>query len=211
VLIKHFIRDLAAEHGRPFMGITPEAMQLLVDATWPGNVRQLRNLVESMVVLAPDREIRPSDIPPDVREGGARLLPVKVHSVTRELGGKELEFILHSLLDLKLQVEDLRRRIDEEPSRVEVVEGWRRPVEARPLGEVWDVTPGTAAPGPEAEEEREESHPVLYESGMTMADVERAAIQAALEETRGNRRRAAERLGIGERTLYRKIREYGLA
>jgi len=213
LLIKRFVHDLAAEHERPFKGITPEAMQILVDSYWPGNVRQLRNLIESMVVLAPDREIRPSDIPVDVREGGARLLPVKVHSVGRELGGKEVEFILHSLLDLKLQVEDLRRQIDEEPSRVEVVEGWRRPGDAVRLGEVWDVTPGTAAPGPAAAaaEEAEGVRPVVYESGMTMADVERAAIQAALEETRGNRRRAAERLGIGERTLYRKIREYGLA
>ena len=49
---------------------------------------------------------------------------------------------------------------------------------------------------------------VVYRPGMKMADVERAAIEAALRETRGNRRRAAERLGIGERTLYRKIKEY---
>jgi DNA-binding NtrC family response regulator len=53
--------------------------------------------------------------------------------------------------------------------------------------------------------------PVIYRAGMTMADVERAAIEAALKETRGNRRKAAEVLGIGERTLYRKLKEYQLA
>jgi DNA-binding NtrC family response regulator len=53
--------------------------------------------------------------------------------------------------------------------------------------------------------------PVIYRAGMTMADVERAAIEAALRETRGNRRKAAEVLGIGERTLYRKLKEYQLA
>ena len=52
--------------------------------------------------------------------------------------------------------------------------------------------------------------PVLYQPGMTMAEVERATIEAALQEYRGNRRRAAEVLGIGERTLYRKIKEYKL-
>jgi DNA-binding NtrC family response regulator len=52
---------------------------------------------------------------------------------------------------------------------------------------------------------------VIYKPGMTMADVERAAIDAALKETRGNRRKAAEVLGIGERTLYRKLKEYALA
>jgi DNA-binding NtrC family response regulator len=51
---------------------------------------------------------------------------------------------------------------------------------------------------------------VLYRSGMTMADVEKATIVAALKEHRGNRRRAAEVLGIGERTLYRKIKSYQL-
>ena len=51
---------------------------------------------------------------------------------------------------------------------------------------------------------------VVYEQGMKMADVERAAIAAALKATRGNRRKAAEMLGIGERTLYRKLKEYHL-
>ena len=51
---------------------------------------------------------------------------------------------------------------------------------------------------------------VLYRRGMTMADVERATIEAALRETQGNRRKAAELLGIGERTLYRKLKEYAL-
>jgi len=207
ILVKRFVSELSAQHGRSFRGITPEALQILVNADWPGNVRQLRNLVESMVVLAPGQEIRASDIPTDVREGGSRLLPVRVPGATREVAGRELEFILRSLMELKLQVEDLRRRVDEEPHRVEVIDG-RRPVQG---GVGFD---GRVEVEPWAERQPEaESLPsaVLYRSGMTMADVERAAIEAALEETDGNRRRAAEALGIGERTLYRKIREYGLA
>jgi len=58
-------------------------------------------------------------------------------------------------------------------------------------------------PAPEAD--------VVYRPGMTMADVERAAIEAALRDTQGNRRKAAEILGIGERTLYRKLKAYALA
>jgi DNA-binding NtrC family response regulator len=52
---------------------------------------------------------------------------------------------------------------------------------------------------------------VTLAPGMTMAEIERAAIEAALRETRGNRRKAAEILDIGERTLYRKLRDYGIA
>jgi len=189
LLVRRFIAELAAAHERKFQGITPEALQILVDADWPGNVRQLRNLVESMVVLAPEGEIRASDIPRDVRER-LRGLPVRVVAGAREIAGQELEFIFRSLVELKLQVEELRRRLEERPQRVEVIE----------VGHGAPAAAIDAEPAPEGE--------VLYRPGMTMADVERAAIEAALRETKGNRRRAAEILGIGERTLYRKLKQY---
>jgi len=191
LLVRRFIAEFAAAHDRVFHGITPQALQILVDADWPGNVRQLRNLVESMVVLAPEGEIRASDIPRDIRERG-RGLPMRVVGGTRDVAGQELEFIFRSLVELKLQVEDLRRRLDEQPQRVEVIE----------VGAGTPVAPIEAEPAHRAE--------VIYRSGMTMADVERAAIQATLRETKGNRRKAAEVLGIGERTLYRKLKEYAL-
>ncbi len=206
ILVRHFVEELSARHGRSFRGIAPEAMQILVDADWPGNVRQLRNLVESMVVLAPGHEIRPSDIPADVREGGTRLLPVRVPGAQREVAGRELEFILRSLVELKLQVEEMRRRMDEEPQRVEVFDAAHFARERMPFEEIVELEPLA-----DRVEVKQPSRKVLYQSGMTMSEVERAAIEAALEETNGNRRRAAEKLGIGERTLYRKIKEFGLA
>ena len=199
LLVRRFIAEFAKLHERNFRGITPEALQILVDADWPGNVRQLRNLVESMVVLAPEGEIRASDIPRDIREhGGSRGLPVRVVGAMRDVPGRELEFIFRSLVELKLQVEELRRRLDDRvPQRVEVIE-------VGPGSSVAPVAPPVeAAAAPEGD--------VVYRPGMTMAEVERAAIEAALRETKGNRRKAAEVLGIGERTLYRKLKEYQLA
>src|SRR3989454_12398738 len=146
-----------------------------------------------MVVLAPEGEVRTSDIPRDIREG-ARGPPPGARAASRDVAGQELEFIFHSLVDWKLQIEELRRRIEERPQRVEVIEVGHG---APPLGPV-DAEPAAAAE-------------VLYRPGMTMAEVERATIEAALRETKGNRRKAAEILGIGERTLYRKIKEYALA
>ncbi|MBA3892966.1 MAG: sigma-54-dependent Fis family transcriptional regulator [Gemmatimonadales bacterium] len=192
LLVRRFIREFARAHDRIFRGITPEAMERLVSASWPGNVRQLRNLIESMVVLAPGAEIRASDIPADILEGPGTLLPVRV--LNRDQPGHELEFILRSLVELKLQVEDLRRRLDDQPQRVRVIELSDHAVVA-------DVLPEGDTDGDE---------PVVYRPGMTMADVEKAAIEAALREYRGNRRKAAEVLGIGERTLYRKIKAYRL-
>ena len=192
LLVRTFIAEFAKLHDRPFRGITPEALQILVDADWPGNVRQLRNLIESMVVLAPEGQIQPGDVPHEIRERG-RGLPMRLPAATREIAGQELEFIFRSLVELKLQVEELQRRLEERPQRVEVIE----------------VGPGAAVATVDAEP-LPEGH-VVYRAGMTMADVERAAIEAALKETRGNRRRAADVLGIGERTLYRKLKEYALA
>jgi DNA-binding NtrC family response regulator len=195
VLVRRFVRALAKEHDRTFKGIAPEAMERLVNAPWPGNVRQLRNLIESMVVLAHGAEIRASDIPNDILEGAGSLLPVRVQVPgLRDLPGQELEFILRSLVELKLQVEELRRRLDQSPQRVQVID-------LSDHATVADVLPNG---------ERDGDGTVVYRSGMTMADVEKAAIDAALREHRGNRRRAAEVLGIGERTLYRKIKAYHL-
>src|SRR5437762_3789302 len=202
LLVRRFIAEFAKQHDRTFRGITPEALQILVDAEWPGNIRQLRNLIESMVVLAPEGEIRASDIPKDTREHGS-ILPMRLLGPDRDVGGagagagaRELEFIFRSLVELKLQVEELRRRLEERPGRVEVIE-------VGPGTGVSAVTPGQVEPAPEAD--------VVYRPGMTMADVERAAIEAALRDTQGNRRKAAEILGIGERTLYRKLKAYALA
>ncbi|HMH56261.1 MAG TPA: sigma-54 dependent transcriptional regulator, partial [Gemmatimonadales bacterium] len=201
LLVRRFIREFAKTHDRQFRGMEPEALQRLVTAPWPGNVRQLRNLIESMVVLAPGTEIRAADIPADVLEGAGTLLPMRLSSAGQwgsgaagQTGLQELEFILRSLVDLRLQIEELRRRLDDHPQRVQVID----------IGEHAQITDVMS------DGDGDGVQPVLYRPGMTMAEVERATIDAALHEYKGNRRRAAEVLGIGERTLYRKIKAYHL-
>ena len=211
LLVRRFIRDFTAQHDRPFLGISALAMEMLMEYPWPGNVRELRNLVESMVVLSHGREIGPDDLPRQIREGGnSRFLPVRVGPIGRQAGqaeGRELEFILRSLLELKLQMEELRQRIDDDRGAAQV--GAAR---VGFIGEV--VAPGSpgaaaaAAIGPR--DETPAPNVITVVPGTKMVEVERAVIEAALKETRGNRRRAADLLGIGERTLYRKIKEYRL-
>jgi DNA-binding NtrC family response regulator len=211
ILVRRFITDYSKQHDRAFRGISADAMQLLMQYPWPGNVRELRNLIESMVVLAPNHEIQPGDLPRHIRESGAaRLLPVHVGPIVRgqeSASGRELEFIVRSLLELKLQVEELRRRIDDGGSAAAVRgPGWIGDAHIGAAGAATIAPPVVAAIEP-----RDQTPPpniLTITPGTKMADIERAAIEAALKETRGNRRRAADMLGIGERTLYRKIKEY---
>ena len=124
-----------------------------------------------------------------------------------------MEFIFKSLVELKMQIEELRRRMDVSPPRppAEAVEI----IDVRSTRDLVDDGEVVATPmdlsGDFALDESDGGTAVIYRDGMTMADVERAAIEAVLRDTNGNRRRAAERLGIGERTLYRKIKEFQLA
>ena len=140
-LVEAFVEEVSARNGRRFAGISADAMRILCEYAWPGNVRELRNLVESMVVLSPGREIGPDDIPEQVRSpGSSPLLPVP----TPEPGFGEgeatqlrpqLEFVFRTLVDLRVDMDDLRREFEayrrehrydeallpEETGRVEIV------------------------------------------------------------------------------------------
>jgi DNA-binding NtrC family response regulator len=209
LLARRFIKEFSSLHDRPFHGISADAMQMMMGYPWPGNVRELRNLIESMVVLSPGREIGPADIPRQIREGsGARFLPVHVGHVVRGVAGsegRELEFLVRSMLELRLQVEELRRRMDE---GVRESGGWLDEVQPASLPSGDGGRPVATAIEPPNQEAPPSA--VTLRPGMTMAEIERAAIEAALRDTRGNRRKAAEVLDIGERTLYRKLRDYGI-
>jgi len=223
LMVRRFIAEFSRAHDRPFVGLSAEALQLLVEYSWPGNVRELRNLIESMVVLAHGAEIEAGDIPPAIRDLSARRLPVPVGPMVREserAQGRELEFIVRSLVELKMQVEELRRRMDVETrvdprleartdSRV-MSSGWVGDVHPQPTGSALTEV-GASGPylrGIEVPDAVPPGSSISLTPGTTMADIERQAIEAALRDTGGNRRRAAELLGIGERTMYRKIRGY---
>jgi DNA-binding NtrC family response regulator len=145
LLVNHFFATFIKENGREGLRITPEAMRMLVAAPWEGNVREVRNLAESLVVLTSGSEIRVEDLPAEMRS----LAPA---------AGVET-----------------------------------RPAPPRPLA----ATGETAKP--------------VSTAGLTMDEIERRAIEDALERTGGNRTQAAEMLGIGLRTLQRKLKEYRVA
>jgi DNA-binding NtrC family response regulator len=215
LLVAHFVREAARENDRPGVTVSPDTMRILTEYDWPGNVRELRNLVESMVVLSPGGIIRPDDLPRDVRERAERVplpaaIPRIAHGDSSGATAPELEFIFHTLLQLRIDVEELRRRFDEyrdtHPELVRSGYPWPLPAAITPgARSIEDVV---VEPEPDDEADEDEDGVVVYRKGMTLRDMEAAAITAALREVRGNRRLAAEMLGMGERTLYRKIKQY---
>jgi DNA-binding NtrC family response regulator len=227
VLVHEFIRQFSREHQKEFKGIAPDALAMLVRYDWPGNVRELKNLIESMVVLAPGTVIRAEDIPPEVRRGAVRALPSPIAApalVTRQGAAGEaiavrlpdMELFFRTLVELKFDVEDLRREFEAFRRRHPELTGAReaavvepRRPHAEPIVRETAEVEREGAPAAVAAGSADEGA-IVFRPGITMEELERAAITATLKSVNGNRRLASAMLGIGERTLYRKLKEYSL-
>jgi len=208
LLVEHFVERFCAENNRAVPVISKEAMEYLLSYDWPGNVRELRTVVERMLVLSDVPIVRPENLPDMVRDKvfANRLLPV----ASRGSGAEKMELgiIYRTLLELRADMADLKQILTAPGNGV--------------AGRSWS---GASLPPQDASSPASKPHVVDIEvseddtpSGettaartLTLRDLERDAIRQALAATKGNRREAARSLGIGERTLYRKLREYSLS
>ncbi|MGH7483344.1 MAG: sigma-54 interaction domain-containing protein [Longimicrobiales bacterium] len=227
LLLESFLRQFAEAHARERVALSPEALAVLEAYAWPGNVRELRNLIESMVVLAPGTIVRREDLPEYIRAGSRRpaLLPAprppRVGGA--ETAAPELEFIFRMLVEMRLDLDDIRREFEDYrrrhpdlppaalphayPALARAIEPGPGPVEVTQLGGLGRAG-GSGDVHADEKQDDEDGGVVVFRPGQSMRDLERAAILAALNEVAGNRRKASEMLGIGERTLYRKLKEY---
>jgi DNA-binding NtrC family response regulator len=180
-----------------FGGITDDALATLEAYDWPGNIRELKNLVESLLVLSGGKRLGVSDLPEHIirKEPPHRDLPVRVSrpkgDIERDLLFGRLAEIEHRVIYLTDLVSDLRTALTGRPAS---------PKQASAVpGEVKyaEITPS--------------QDDIIVKSGTPIKDVEKELIEKTLDEVKGNRKRAAKLLGIGERTLYRRMREYGLS
>jgi DNA-binding NtrC family response regulator len=178
-----------------FGGISDEAMEALIAYDWPGNIRELKNLAESLLVLSQGKRITIANLPEHIvhPEAVSRDLPVRVRRPRHEL---ELDLLLGRLAEIEHKVDDLS----------EVVLGIRNALTGGPSTSQQEVIADGASyrEVPDAEE-------MVVEPGTPIKDVERELIVRTLAEVGGNRKKAARLLGIGERTLYRRMKEYGVS
>jgi len=178
LLVDLFLRESAAQYGTQVSSISETALRALQAHNWPGNIRELRNVVAGMAVLAHGSRIEEADLPENLlRRAELDHLPVATHRSPRDA---ERDIILQSLLALRTDLQEvlqILRQRGGEPGRSGIV-----------------IEPSDATQTVPA----------------SLKESEAELIRNALEAVRGNRRKAAERLGIAERTLYRKLKEYGL-
>ncbi len=195
VLAEFFLGLENRKHGLSVRGFSRPALDLLQAASWPGNVRELRNMVSSVVILKQRGMIEADDLPAEIRTGGVSVgssnLPVPLgHRRHEEI---EIELLATTLLELREDIKDIKNMLS---GRLIV-----QPDVAIPFGESLVETFG-ADSGYSTEPEG---------GGGDLQSAERFLIESALRSTGGKRRQAAQRLGISERTLYRKLNKYGLS
>jgi DNA-binding NtrC family response regulator len=182
-LVIHFAEEVSKANKIRFLGFTDDAFDILENYSWPGNVRELKNLVERVLILGKGQTVDRSVLESQIREPVEvdRNLPILLHKTSEQA---ERELIYRALLDIRMALEDLRRI---------VVTGIPRQIPVHPAaGASWSG--GDSRP----------------ESEITLDEMEKNLIEKTLAQFRGNRKKTAKALGIGERTLYRKLKEYGI-
>ncbi len=230
LLFRLFAMQMAEKYKLPKITLTEQAKVMLLKYKWPGNVRQLKNITEQMSVLSNEREITPDllqkFIPQDPES--TQLAPITQggsHSYEseREILYKILYELRGNVTELRHEMAGLRKRLDEAPTSGMSQETLPA---THPLAtlEHPDTAMRTAIPTintPISTVETPTSSPITSfvdadaeeineVESLNLNDLGRQLVEKALEKNHGNRKKAAMELGISDRTLYRRIKQYGL-
>lgn len=206
LLVEKFIDDFTQNKHASVRGLSRDAMEMLVRYRWPGNVRELRNFVESLITLKRGDLVTADDVARhlekfrdvDRLDEEAVHLPMRMN-VTPEQAEREL--LYRTLLALKQDITDIKHFLAAKFGRSASTSS-----DSLSTGPVEKLQPGKIVE-PEVFNVEE---PPVDPSDMTVNDVERDLIIRALKKYDGKRSLAAKSLGLSERTLYRKIKQYQL-
>jgi transcriptional regulator with PAS, ATPase and Fis domain len=219
LIFRKFSNDFAERYRVPALTLSPDAQKLLIDYRWPGNIRQLKNITEQLSILEKNREVTAETLFNYLPPAPLNNLPVLLkgdHKNGSEF--MERDLLYKVLFDMKKDMNDMKILINEimqqNPSEINwqerknqlfagesnlpITEGKETNITIKPSG----VQPGVKITP---------VHPhIEVEESLSLSDKEKEFIQKALTKHKGRRKHAAKELGISERTLYRKMNEYGL-
>lgn len=214
LLFKKFSMDFASRYNVPRVQIDETAKQALMAYSWPGNIRQLKNVAEQISILELNRDVDGAVLSNYLPKQEKVNLPMfagqhcgekKTFESEREILYSVLFDMRRDITELKNQIESLRASRKDNKDVHYYADAQEVPVLQHPVQPVHQLHPSTVhiEPAPAIVDE-------YVEETLSLNDVEKKTIQLALERNKGKRRNAAKELNISERTLYRKIKEYGI-
>lgn len=216
LLFRKFSSDYAEKYGMRKISLDRGAIDLLRHYRWPGNIRQLRNIAETVQVLESGRgssservEIDAATLAYYIPKDEENALPVMAQRQGSRMGEDDRQEIFKALYSLSAEVRDLRRRVDE-------LSGGKASKPALPAAsaqdsfvsrpqEDWDKEDVDIQEYEQHREDTEENSAQNEDKTLSVRDNYEDLIRKALEKHHGNRKKAADELGISERTLYRKM------
>lgn len=228
LLFRKFASDFAEKYHMPPLQLTEDARQMLMAYTWPGNVRQLKNITEQISIIEANREINADILKNYLPENNAQRLPALLGDKESKGFGSEREILYQVLFDMRQDVTELKKLVHEimtERAATGAGSGIKssyytsssQPQLVTPATVEPNVTtiihsavqPATPLSSSVNDDDIQDTEEYVEES-LALDDVEKDMIRKALEKHHGKRKSAAQDLNISERTLYRKIKEYGL-
>lgn len=224
LLFRLFSMQMAEKYRLPKISLTEDAKQLMLNYKWPGNVRQLKNITEQMSVLVKDREINAQLLQQFIPRDPESTQLAPISSQGSHSYESEREILYKILYELRGNVSDLRR--DMNSLRKQLNEAQQQNVGVAYQGQVQaldnklagypnmpqhpQVTAPQATVRSSADAEDVIVEEVTEPESLNLNDLGRKMVEKALERNGGNRKKAAQELGISDRTLYRRIKQYGL-
>lgn len=205
VLFRKFCIDFAEKYKRSPIQLDEPAKNLLTNYTWPGNVRELKNMAEQVSVLSKDKFVTANELHAFIPNAPQSNLPMLTTGGNHHADFSERELLYKVLFDMRNDINDLKKVVyglmpADHHEHAAVV---KSPSELYPDTQSHSDKPIVIAP--------QHVTPIEVEESLSLMDKEKEMIQRALKKHRQKRKDAARDLGISERTLYRKIKEYKIA
>ncbi|MBW6460923.1 MAG: sigma-54 dependent transcriptional regulator [Bacteroidales bacterium] len=215
LLFRKFAADFAEKYRMPVLEMTEEARLMIENYRWPGNVRQLKNITEQISIIERNRKISPENLRRYLPESSFSELPVLYQGETRDASFTERDLLYKVLFDMKKDIHDLKKIVGD------ILEGDKNHVHLAEsnshflnLDDEQQVSIRKPEPPVALQKEYNQDfeEPIqdseIVEESLSLRKKEIDLIRKALEKYNGKRKHAARELGISERTLYRKIKEY---
>ena len=216
LLFRKFARDFAEKYRMPPIVLDEQARSLLINYRWPGNVRQLKNITEQISIIEKERDISAEILRNYLPSDASKNLPALFSKTEEKSFSNEREILYKVLFDMKRDMTELKKLV------LDIMDNKEAPItrdQAQIFRNLYDTDLGNyVSKDPVSkhihiepvEKENIQDTEEFVEESLSLEDKEIELIKKALEKHNGKRKYAAQELGISERTLYRKIKEYDI-